>query len=304
MSIKWAIGAIVAVMAAMVMLPGIAGAEPGDRDDPIEVIPQHDKNASISGFADCRDEFGDFSAHFTLEIDAHQGAIFAGLDDPTQSYAVGGDTGVDLLGNPTTSGYATNLFIEGDTYVDEDGDPIDGNGVYQDSQDYGIGDVNDILAQTSVVWLAFQDEYYARDISTTVGSPTYCIETGCVSGDFTEQPVNDFTDNDSCETLLRCDEGQSLTVTQHELDTVADLADSTAGDCPTNEPITPVVLVVEPEPEPEPEAEVEGAVVEVAAALPAAGYGDSAGASFAWTALAAVALLSIGGSVAVVARRK
>jgi hypothetical protein len=282
MSIKWAIGAIVAVMAAMVMLPGIASAH----------------NSDLDGSASCKDVEGGFIVSWTLTLSDGgnlTAAAFSNASGSLQQDGIdvfsGGEPTPGTTGNIFDGPLTTGVFNEDTVYAttpngfDFEGDP-EPDGVH---------------AEGEIHW----SDQVENDVSANVPFPDYCIETGCVSGDFTEQPVNDFTDNDSCDTLLRCDEGQSLTVTQHELDTVADLADSTAGDCPTNEPITPVVLVVEPEPEVvEPEAEVESAVVEVAAALPAAGYGDSAGASFAWTALAAVALLSIGGGVAVVARRK
>jgi hypothetical protein len=279
MSIKWAIGAVVAVSAAMFILPSVVSAH----------------NAELSGSnSGCKDAGEGFRITWTLTAEApsyRELDRFEGYDEETDS------TGnvLDVVDGSVAPSLSTDDFIntgEGDDNADREGDTLSppdggilGNGSATAQTIYGPDDEpNDVIyAEGTVIWTdddgpreKFSDWVRSNDVS----APGYCTE-------------------------LTCTDDGSETMTADKAAEAIENGTATAGNCDPNEPITPVVLVVEPEPEVvEPEAEVESAVVEIAAALPAAGYGDSAGAGFAWTALAAVALLSIGGSVAVVARRK
>jgi hypothetical protein len=288
MSFKFAVGAVIAVMAGAFMLPGIASAH-----HPI-----------IDGDSGCNND-GSWHVDFTVGNSENSPGDLTSLTPGGGGYV---DDGRDMrIEEISASDGVLDDGVEAGDIV-QNGDTVGPEGTIDDI-DNGTGET---MLTVEGYWRYFVDgniqggaTVVNEERSKTFYAPDFdpCRTTDCESGDFVTDFI-DFVDaDDSCETLQRCDEGQSLTVTQHELDTDADLSDSTAGDCPTDEPITQIVLVVEPEPEAEPEAEVESAVIEVAAALPSAGYGDTAGASFAWTALAAVALLSIGGGVAVVARR-
>jgi hypothetical protein len=372
MSIKWATGAIVAVVAAMFALPGIASAH----------------EVTVNGTVTCASGNFNISASYdggpenriiTISVngdgyDIDENDIVTDLSDNDANLAAN-QPAVDE--DYTENGQNLNTTLSGLIDLDDDGNvndsqfnydvernrfASDGHGGQTDSTDqldnffavdghfddvtnaanagsvtvaanlYGatsedalnstnLGDSNNPFIATSSASVTVesfaeclqdacvesQEGFMDGEQYEWLGANGLCVTTNfCTLGDFDAETTPQDqtpTSDTSCETLQRCDEGQSLTVTQHQLDTDAGLSDSTAGDCPTDEPITQIVLVVEPEPEAEPEAEVEAAVIEVAAALPSAGYGDTAGASFAWTALAAVALLSIGGGVAVVARR-
>jgi hypothetical protein len=138
--------------------------------------------------------------------------------------------------------------------------------------------------------------------------PEECIPVTevCVDGEVIEAPESEATGD--CDPVRLCVDGDSITVTEFDAENDPDLEDADAGSCvPGDEPppsTPPPVEEVEEVVEEQPVEEVAGVVEEVAA-LPSAGYGDTAsGSSFAWALALAAGLISLGGvSAAAVARR-
>ena len=140
-----------------------------------------------------------------------------------------------------------------------------------------------------------------------VVDPDSCIPVTevCVDGEVTEAPENEATGD--CDPVRLCVDGESITVTEFDAENDPDLEDADPGSCvPGDEPppsTPPPVEEVEEVVEEQPVEEVL-AVVEEVAALPSAGYGDTAsGSSFAWALALAAGLVSLGGASMVAVRR-
>jgi len=307
MGIKWAIGTVVSVLAAVLVLPGIASGH----------------SADVHTETEC--DGGTFT--ISADYEGGTGAVreyIRILDDPA------GDQSDVLtnLNNDTVlpTGMTADTSLSGATITElpfpgveatfvEDGDPdyfkfsdIDTaenffalNGTYQSVEDFG-GDVTVYVLQTD----DFDgDEERSGAVGTVTSATDWekCRITYCEAGDQNGGNNLSFlaTPENNCDPVRLCVDGESITVTEFD----AESLDGEKGSCTPSEPPPPPTLVVEPSPEPTPEptavAEVSPAVEEVVA-LPSAGYGTTSGGSYAWAILLAVTLVGLGGVTALVAR--
>jgi hypothetical protein len=158
------------------------------------------------------------------------------------------------------------------------------------------------------------DAFYSPNIATPEGCPDPCDNpTGegqadprcvvplCVDGQHVTVPQASETDTGDCDPIRVCVDGQNFLVTEHEQAE----KDLDTGDCPGYEtprtpPPTPPTVTTPPV------QQVAAAVSQVLpAALPSTGMGpDESSSSFSWGAAVAVALLSLGGLTALMARRQ
>jgi hypothetical protein len=279
MSIKWAVGAVAAVVTALFVLPGIASAH----------------EVSVSGEASCRDAGGVWSVDWTIETtivedDDRVVDLDFDINDGGVAPSLGlGDFDPSLQDFGETSGSATTTYGPGD-------DPH--------TSEHGANNVDEFTA--NVEYIEWADGYDPGGplygVSNIVTQPGYCIESTCVDGDNVDVPVNELVNTGDCGFINVCIGGVNGEVERiSEFD--AEQQGLEEGECEREDPpeITP-----EPEPE-EPVEEVEDAVLEVApveevAALPAAGYGDSAVLNLTWIAVIGAALLTLGGTTALMAR--
>jgi hypothetical protein len=313
MSIKWALGAIVAILSVLYVLPGIAFA--------------HD--ASLSGTApECTD--GSFDVTWTLVLGTAGADNYPAYTTPSDSTeeGVGADPGL-----PLDSG-GERIFT----------DPLNnGDNTYTDTSTFDSPPAgNQVTASGTVYWQDLQ----ALEVSATVNTPTQAcscaegqvgeppecqdptcenggIDPGsdqchtftqiCVNGDVvTVRDDSQQTDTGNCGSVRLClDNGQSATVTEAEAEGLLDDG-ATRGSCTPTEnppPPTPTPPTVTPPP---PVQEVQETVAEVSpavdevVALPSAGYGSTSNGSFSstWAAILAMGLFGVGGATAVLARHR
>jgi hypothetical protein len=313
MSIKWALGAIIGILSVLYVLPGLAFA--------------HD--ASLSGTApDCTD--GPFDVTWMLVLGTAGAENYPAYTTPSDSTVegVGADTGL-----PLDSG-GERIFT----------DPLNnGDNTYTDTSTFDSPPAgNQVTASGEVYWQDLQASTVSATVNTPtlacscpegqVGEPPECqdptcenggIDPGsdqchtftqiCVNGDLvTVRDDSQQTSTGNCDPVRLClDNGQSATVTEYDAETLLDDG-ATKGSCTPTEnpppptPTPPTVIVEEKPPEEVAVADVSPAVEEVAA-LPSAGYGTaSSGTGVSWTAglALALALVGLGSSAALVARRK
>lgn len=296
MNIKWTIGAIIAVLSAVVVLPGVASA--------------HD--AGLSGEAsECRDAQGAFTIDWTLtshapsyrELDGFDENEFNGDFNNPPPFNENVDNGVlDVVDGSIAPSLTLADF-------GLDGDGIHGNGSASAQTAYdGSGEPNAIIyAEGRVQWTSTSGNtvYAEQDIrSNDVNRPDYCRMDVCEDGDLVSQAVNEVNNTGNCDPVRMCVDGDSLTVTEFD----AQSLDGEKGSCtPSEDP--PVITTTSTEPEPEVPAPEQAVLavapaVEEVAALPSAGYGTTSDASTAWAALLGLALLGLGGTTLLVARSR
>jgi hypothetical protein len=309
MNIKWALGAIVAVLSAMFVLPGIASAHNPHVNTDTECDGTFSIDADYSG--------GSGSLRQYVTIDG------ANWDD---GYGGGsGGTATPPAGMSVTQDDSSYVATPGDDYfLFEDVPDQDGffvlSGDYQSVQDNG-GQVNVYVSQT----LNYNGAPENSGATGTITAGTdgdqnanndwqKCQITYCQDGDYNGGSDLSFlaTPDNNCDPVRLClDNGQSATVTEYDAESLLDNG-ATKGSCTPTEnpppptPTPPTVIVEEKPPEEVAVADVSPAVEEVAA-LPSAGYGPaSSGTGFNWTAglALALALFGLGSSTALVARRK
>jgi hypothetical protein len=301
MSIKWAIGAGIAVLSAMFVLPGIVSAH----------------HAELSGEAsDCRDAQGAFTIDWTLQSYAPNNRELDGFDE----YEFDGDfnnpppfnENVDQGVLDVVDGSVAPSLTLDDFGLGSDG--IHGNGSASAQTAYdGSAEPNPVIyAEGRVQWTSTQGNtvYVEQDIrSNDINRPDYCRENFniCESGDFVkgDHAVNEAapTGTNDCDPVRMCVDGESVTVTEFD----AASLDGDKGSCtPTEDPPTIITTVTEPEPTPVLQQAVlsETPPVDEVVALPAAGYGSTSGSNVAWTAMVALVLVSLGGATALATRRR
>jgi hypothetical protein len=135
------------------------------------------------------------------------------------------------------------------------------------------------------------------------GTASLCIDGDIVTG--IEYDLNQHGATNDCDPVRLCvDDEHSATVTKFDAEGLLEEG-ATKGSCtPTETPPPTITTTVAEVEQTQVEQAVEAAfppVVEVAV-LPSAGYGDTS-TGFAWTALAALSLIGIGGGLFMVARR-
>jgi len=301
MNFRWAIGTVIAVLSAMLVLPAIAMAHEAD----------------LSGTAsECRDAQGGFSIDWELttyftpddrELDGFDDSGYApGGNDYTESP----DNGViDVVDGGVAASLGLDDFTDSDHGNTLDVDGIHGNGSATAQTVYdGSSEPNEtIYAEGRVQWTPTysnsQTDWEWNVRSNDVQRPDYCKESVCFEGDIVDQPVNELQVSSDCGFINVCiggTNGEVERMNEHD----AKEAGLEEGECMHDDP--PEITTTSTEPE-EPIEEVEEAVLEVApvdevVALPAAGYGSTQS-GFAWTALAGLSLIAIGGGLVLAARR-
>lgn len=302
MSFKFALGAVIAVVAGAFMLPGLASAH----------------SADLHGEAsECRDAVGAFSIDWTLTTDAPSNRELDGFDD------TGFDTGsndstespddgvIDVVDGGVADSLGLEDFTDSDhgNTLDIDGIHGDGSASAQTSYD-GSDEPNAVIyAEGRVQWTPTtsnsQTTFEQNVRSNDVDRPDYCVIEVCIDGETgVEQFVNDVNATNDCDPVRLCLDGDSDTVTEFQADNDPDLEGATEGSCVPgdNPPPPPPVVITETPPVEEEVSEVSPAVDEVAA-LPSTGSGGTTSGGFALMAIAALALIGIGGGVTVVARK-
>lgn len=296
---RWAIGAIAAVLGALVMLPGVASA--------------HD--AGLTGEASCRAFDGSWSITWTL----------ATTNTPSNRELDGfDDTGFDTSGSNDTTESVDNgtiNVIDGNVAPDltlgdfglANNDGIVGNGSADATTNYAGSDTPNALiyAQGRVQWTPTsggnnnQTTVEQNVQSNNVQSPGFCIVTVCENGNRgVERPVNEAVDTGDCDFVRVCVEGHNIGVTEFEQQE----KDLQTGPCepgvtpPTAPPPTTTITTTTLPPAAPVEQVAEAEVLP--AALPSTGMGPGeTSASFGWGAAAAMVLLGLGSVTALLARR-
>ena len=338
MSFKFALGAVIAVVAGAFMIPGIASAH----------------EVSVNGTVTCEDGTFDIVADYhggsgnrivTVSVngdsyDIDQGDIITNLGDndanlPENQPAIDEDYtegGQNL--NTTLSGLL-DLDTDSDVNdeesnfdVDRDRFAFDGHGGDLDSTDqldafFAVDGHFDDLDNNGGSVEVVARMYGATDESALnspnlndqnnpfimsdsdevdVGSFDGCVIDICLAGATgveTYEWVGGATGD--CNAVNLCVNNVPTIVSEFTADQLG-LVDDEDGCIPGDSaPPTITTISTEPEPEVEEVAEVSPAVDEVVA-LPSTGYGTTSG-GIAWAAVAALAMIGIGGSVAVVARK-
>jgi len=296
MNIRWAIGSVVAVLAAVLVLPGVASAH----------------HPELDGSVDCSDGTFNVTATYyggngsrNIEMNLHDGGGVDQFHGPTNDWSP-----LEIEYHEDTGAGPDFEWDNGQDRFEADGG-YDGpfeffevNGTYYDLESFVENDI-DIEADINIgpdAWIEV-----AQTGSEDVDFDE-CIQNVCINGDAgIEQlsfegsaPTND------CGFINVCVGGVNGEVERiSEFD--AEQAGLEEGECMHDDPPhenNPGPE--EPAPE-EPIEEVEEAVLEVApveevAALPAAGYGDSAVLNLTWIAVIGAALLALGGTTALMAR--
>jgi hypothetical protein len=304
MSIKWALGAAIAVMSLLFVMPGIASAH----------------HPEVNGNTECNGEF-------VIDADYSGGDLtqreYVWIDGKNWDDSYGNNGGTPPTGMTVTQDSAH--YVEDPTIADyykyagvasqEDFFVLKGD--YQSVQDNG-GDVAVAVFQTN-------DVDYAPPFSANAPVNASDSETVTFGADGDQNPDNDWekcvinycqagdsdggadysflaSPDNNCDPVRLCVDGESMTVTEF----AAESLDGEKGSCTPTEnppPTTTTVTVEQPQAEPEEEAvaEVSPAVEEVVA-LPSAGFGRS-GSNYSSMALAAFLLIGIGTSGLLLARR-
>lgn len=323
MGIKWAVFTVAGVLAAILVLPGIASAH----------------HPEVTGDVECDDGTFQISADYFVTTDVVsdktiriyiENARFGETADnnvpagmtATVSEDVAGVANVEdglAAGDPPYFNWSDdrNQF-EVNNYGNGGGDDtvpdfdnffvLDGN---YDSVDALDDDAVTVEArQFAETTNNFNDSPAASEAPTepnpqrsaTISTDDFWTECGneyCVDGDTgVEQLSFQSTASNDCDPARICFEGESLTVTEFQANQLDGAED---GSCtPTEEPPPPPVVQVQP-PAPEEEiAEVSPAVEEVVA-LPSAGYGETSN-SDALSGVIALCLLTFGAGTIFVTR--
>ena len=296
MSFKWTIGAVIAVVAGMFMLPGIASA---------------DHEVVITANTDCDGTFvidADYHASTILDFQTNVVILVNGEDWDDEF----GDAVNDNPGDTDVPGpFGTTVDHDSDAYQTAGGPDSYQFDNVDDNEDFFVmnGTYNNVAvdAPGSIIVASSSD---AINDSATVtdgldGSWSECVTDFCVAGDsdggtdlsFLATPTGD------CNAVSLCVNNVNVIVSEFTADEQG-LVDDADGCVPGDAAPPPPPVVEEEAPpveETATESEVAGAVEEVVA-LPSTGSGTSSG-GMAWAAVAALAMIGIGGSVAVAARR-
>jgi hypothetical protein len=338
MSIKWALGAIIAVLSAMFVLPGIASAHhpdvsgsvacndgtfqisadyyvtttPTDRTERILIngdqltatnnVPDGGVPAGMTGTIS-EDEAGISSAAIEDGNANGDPPYFNWSNDRDQFEA----NNYDPQSDPTVPDF-NNFFVLNGTYdsVDNvDGTPDDQGSVTVEAVQYH--EDNNNFTTTEAVEPAAQSDPPRSATISTKDFWTECGGTYCVDGDTGHNLSFDATNN--CDPVRLClENGQSATVTEFDANSLLDNG-ATKGSCtPTENPPPPPPTVTVQTPPP-PVEQVESTVAEVSpavdevVALPSAGYGQTGGTNYTWVAVFALTLLGLGTTTALMARR-
>jgi hypothetical protein len=301
-SIEWTVGVVVAVLAIMFVLPGIASAA-----DPGPVV---DASTACDGTFSIAASYvnGQGTQREYVWINGHSWDDSFGNNGgtPPSGMSVSQDSAHYVANN----GAADYYKYAGDTTQD---DFFVLSGDYQSVQDYG--DVTVEVDQTNDV--DYVPPFKSGAIVTAsdsgaVGSTDWekCRISYCQAGDSNGGSDLSFlaTPENNCDPVRLClDNGQSATVTEYDAEGL--LAEgATKGSCTPSEPPPPAITTSSTEPTPKPPVEQEpisevSPAVEEVVALPAAGYGVTAS-GFAWTALAAATLSGLGTATLLAARRR
>jgi hypothetical protein len=287
MSIRLALGAVIAVLSAMLVLPGIASAH----------------EPSVNTEAECNGTFS-IDADYSGGTGALREYVSIDGENWDDDFPGGPPAGMTV----TDDDVAYNHSPGDDYYLFEDVDEAEDffvlSGDYQSVVDNG-GDVTVYVSQT----LNLPNQPENSGAEGTIAAETSweeCRITYCEAGDHNGGNDLSFlaTPDSDCDPVRICVDGESMTVTEFD----AEGLDGEKGSCtPSEEPPPPPPTITE-EPTPEAVEEPEEAVAEVSpavdevVALPAAGYGESSTTTYAWAAVIAVALLGVGGATAVAIR--
>jgi hypothetical protein len=300
MSIKWAIGTVIAVLSAMLVLPGVASAH----------------HPELEGSVDCSD--GTFNVTATyyggngsreIQMVLHDG----GGEDPF--HGTSNDWAPLEIEYHEDTGAGPDFEFDNNSGVNNDEFDADAgytgpfeffevNGSYYDLESFVENDI-DIEADINIgtdAWIEV-----AQTGSEDVDFDE-CVQNVCINGDAgIEQlsfegsaPTND------CGFINVCVGGTNGEVERMNEHDAAELG-LEEGECDFDDPPEITTTSTEPEPE-EPVEEVEDAVAEVSpavdevVALPASGYGDDSNVTYAWVAIFAVALAGLGGATVLLAR--
>jgi hypothetical protein len=290
MSTKWTIGVIIAVLAAMFALPGIASA---------------DHHAVVTAETACDGTFAIDADYFGSGISANVFITYNGNNyDDGLNEGVDGDAGDipdDMTATRDDSHYNA---VGGPDYFDF--------AANEDDEDFFTldGTYDSVVNAGSAVTVAADVTNGGVDDSATVSSDgdwDKCIIDYCQAGD--SDGGTDFsfkaTPDNNCDPVRLCVDGESVTVTEFD----AESLDGEKGSCtPTSDP---VITTVSTEPAPTPVEELEQVVAEVSpatdevVALPSAGLGDpSGGANFGLIGLLAVTVVGFGGTTALMVRAR
>ena len=300
MNIKWAIGAVIAVLAATLVLPGVASAH----------HPEVNANTECSGtfVIDVDYVGGNSDRRVYIEIDGQN------WDD---DFSNGSSPPAGMAVEQSDSHYVPT---GGDDYFFFDSDPGEEDffvlsGDFDSVQNNG----GDVTVDANITFSnGFDHPNAGADDSATVtagpdgdGDPNNdwekCIITYCEAGDADGGADYSFqaTSTNDCDPVRLCVDGESMTVTEFDAETLdGDPGSCTPGDTPPPPP--PSTTEVEPE---EPVEEVQEAVAEVSpaveevVALPAAGQGIG-GISYTWIALFGLAVIGFGVATALTARQR
>jgi hypothetical protein len=298
MNLKWAFGTVVAVLTAMLVLPGIASAHHPD----------------LNGSVDCSDGSFNVTATYTggnssrnIEMILSDGGGDDQFHGPTNDWA------------PLEIEYHEDIVVPGPDFEFDDSqdrfeadagytgpfDFFEVNGTYYDLASFVENDI-DIYADINTGTDAHIE---VRQTDSEDIDFDGCIKDYCVDGsNGVDQLEFESTATNDCDPVRIClASGESITLTEYQANQLTE--EFTPGSCTPSEPPPPNVPGPEEEPE-EPVEEVQEAVAEVSpaveevAALPAAGQSDIGGVSYTWVAIFGLAVIGFGGATLVSARQR
>jgi hypothetical protein len=299
MSYKWAVGAVMAVVSAVLVLPGVASAH----------------HPELDGSVNCNDgSFNVSATYFGGTQGNNERTIEMFLDDGGSSDQYDGannttDWNPLVITQHTDTGPGPDFEWHNNGGTSNDHFHADDNytgpfvffevdGTYYDLESFVQNDI-DIRADIN----SGQDAYIeVRQTNSEDLDFDECVHDYCVNGDTgVDQLQFESTATGDCDPVRLCVDGESMTVTEFD----AESLDGEKGSCTPGDLPPPNVPGLEEEPALE--AVVEQAVAEVSpvievVALPSAGQGDVGGVTYTWVAILGLAVVAFGGATALMAR--
>jgi hypothetical protein len=304
LSIRWVLGGATALLAALLVLPGIASAH----------------HPEIDGESSCNND-GSWHVDFTVGNSESNSNAWTSFDN--NNGFLNPDSG------PFSEG--RDMRVEDISATEGTVEDVAAGDIVQDGESASglISDIPNEAANTELDVDAYW-RYYNSGIealagaisgiaanaldnevtagrSETFDAPDFdpCKTSVCTDGQTGVESFIDFANpTGDCDPVRLCVDGQSMTVTEFTADTL----DAEPGSCvPSEDPPAITTTSTEPEVEEEPVEEVEAVAavspaIEEVAALPAAGQGDVGGVTYTWIAVFGLALLGLGSATALTAR--